>query len=813
MNRFLCIHGHFYQPPRENPWLEEVEIQDSAYPYHDWNERITAECYATNSSSRILDSELRILEIVSNYAKISFDMGPTLLSWLEKNSPATYEAILEADRESLKCHGGHGAAIAQAYNHLIMPLANSRDKKTQIIWGLKDFESRFQRQPEGMWLPETAIDLETLGLLAEHGVSYTILAPHQAHQICRIDARKEEWQDVSGGRIDPTRAYLLHLPSGRSINLFFYDGPISRAVAFERLLNSGENFAHRLVKGFSEERQWPQLMHIATDGESYGHHHRYGEMALAYALHYIESNNLARLTNYGEFLERFPPTHLARIHERSSWSCVHGIERWRSDCGCNSGMHGGWHQRWRAPLRESLDWLREELIPAYQKRASHYFRNPWEARDDYIAVILNRSEAELCAFFEKHKARNLTRNDWVKAIKLLEMQRNSMLMYTSCGWFFDEISGIETVQVLAYAGRAIQLAQEIDESFTGDGFLALLEQAPSNIPEYGSGADIYRALVSPAVVDLQKVGVHYAISSLFEDYAQDTFIFCYEIEKLDFRKNMAGNAALVTGRCLITSEITGDSETVSFAALYFGTHDINCGVRKLSGIKHFKTMTDDLHSRFESGSFSDVVRMMDLYFGMHSYSLRDLFKEEQRRTLQTLIKDTLENSELAYRRLYEDNRLLVAFLKETSIPIPRVFYTAADFILNLGLKRELESEEVDLEKISHLLRECRKWNVTPEAVELEFALRQNLEKVMAGLAVEPADLQLMTRVDGLIDLALGLPFEVKFWSVQNHYYRLARTIYPRMAGKLKGEPEARQWVALFRAIGAKLNFNLASVLN
>ncbi|MEJ2032035.1 MAG: DUF3536 domain-containing protein [Deltaproteobacteria bacterium] len=812
MDSYVCIHGHFYQPPRENPWLEAVEIQDSAYPYHDWNERITAECYATNSSSRILDHDLRIQEIVSNYTRISFDMGPTLLSWLERNAPPTYEAILEADRRSRNLYGGHGSALAQAYNHLIMPLASSRDKQTQIIWGLRDFESRFRRPAEGMWLPETAVDLESLELMAEAGLKFTILAPNQAQKIRPIDSKKE-WQDVTDSRIDPTRAYLVRLPSGRTIDLFFYDGPISRAIAFERLLESGEEFAHRLLDGFSKDRHWPQLMHIATDGESYGHHHRHGEMALSYALHYIESNKLAKITNYGWYLEKNPPTHEVQIYEDSSWSCVHGIERWRSDCGCNSGMHPGWNQQWRAPLRESLDWLRDRFAAIYERRAPTYFRDSWAARDDYIDVVLDRSEANLNEFFDRHKAKKLARNDWVKAIKLLEMQRNSMLMYTSCGWFFDEISGIETVQILQYAGRAIQLAQEIDESFESIPFFDLLEKASSNIPEHGNGAAVYKKFVDPSVVDLQKVGVHYAISSLFEEYAEDTLIYCYEIEKLDFRKSEAGNAALVTGRCLISSEITGNSETVSFAALYLGTHDINCGIRRFSGVKHFKIMTEELHATFENGAFSDVVRLMDTHFGTHSYSLRDLFKEEQRRTLQTLLKDTLESSELAYRRLYEDNRLLVAFLKETGIPIPKVFYTAADFILNLDLKRELEGESVDADRVDHLLKECRKWDVAPQAVELEFALRHTLEKNMEALAASPAELRRMKVVEGLIDLAARMPFEVKFWTVQNHYYRLAKTVYGEIAARQTGDPETKEWVAHFRAIGGKLNFNLESVLS
>lgn len=300
MERYICIHGHFYQPPRENPWLEDIEVQDSAYPFHDWNERITAECYAPNTVSRILDGEGRIVNLPNNYAKISFNFGPTLLSWLASKAPETYEAILAADRMSQKNFSGHGSALSQAYNHMIMPLANRRDKYTQVRWGLRDFEFRFGRRPEGMWLPETAVDLETLDIMAESGIRFTILCPHQAKQVRPVG--QGDWMDVSDGRIDPTMAYALLLPSGRQINLFFYDGPISRGAAFEGLLSRGENLAQRLTGAFTEERQWPQLVHIATDGETYGHHQHFGDMALTYALQYIEEYNLARLTNYGEYL-------------------------------------------------------------------------------------------------------------------------------------------------------------------------------------------------------------------------------------------------------------------------------------------------------------------------------------------------------------------------------------------------------------------------------------------------------------------------------------------------------------------------------
>ncbi len=369
MEKYVCVHGHFYQPPRENPWIEEIELQDSAYPYHDWNERITAECYAPNTASRLLDGEGKIMAIVNNYSRISFNFGPTLLAWMERHDANTYRAILEADKLSRERFSGHGSALAQAYNHMIMPLANSRDKRTQVIWGIKDFEKRFGREPEGMWLPETAVDTETLEILAEQGIKFAILAPSQAKSFHKIDENKE-WQSTEGGKIDPSTCYRCSLPSGKTINLFFYDGPISQEVAFGKLLTSGETFAQRLMGAFSEGRDWPQLVHIATDGETYGHHHHYGDMALAFCLHFIESSNSATLTNYGEFLEKNPPHYEVQIFDHSSWSCVHGVERWRNDCGCNSGMHGGWHQKWRGPLRGALDALRDQLIPAYMREAS-----------------------------------------------------------------------------------------------------------------------------------------------------------------------------------------------------------------------------------------------------------------------------------------------------------------------------------------------------------------------------------------------------------------------------------------------------------
>ncbi len=461
MNRYICIHGHFYQPPRENPWLEEIEVQDSAYPYRDWNERINAECYNPNTASRILGGNKNIIDIINNYSKISFNFGPTLLSWIEEHAPDVYDKILEADLISKNQFSGHGSAIAQVYNHIIMPLANESDRRTQVIWGIEDFKSRFGRDPEGMWLAETAVDTLSLEILAEYGIKFTILAPRQAKMIKPLN--EDEWTNVSEGTIDPKRAYLCRLPSGNSINLFFYDGPISQEIAFGDLLDNGSNLLARMEGTFRDDDE-AQLAHIATDGETYGHHQKHGEMALAYFLHLVEERDNLGLTIYGEFLEKNPPDWEVQIIDDTSWSCVHGVERWKSDCGCSTGMHPGWNQKWRKPLRETLDWLRDMMIGIYEKEAGRYTKDVWKLRDLYIKIILQRNPENIREVFAENGIKDLDKKDTTRLLKLLEMQRHALLMYTSCGWFFDEISGIETVQVIQYAARAMQIVHEL----TGD---------------------------------------------------------------------------------------------------------------------------------------------------------------------------------------------------------------------------------------------------------------------------------------------------------------------------------------------------------
>jgi alpha-amylase/alpha-mannosidase (GH57 family) len=806
---YVCIHGHFYQPPRENPWLEAIELQDSAYPYHDWNERVTAECYAPNSAARILNADKRIVRIVNNYQKISFNFGPTLLSWMERNSPRVHRAILQADQTSKERFSGHGSAMAQAYHHIIMPLANPRDKHTQVAWGIRDFEHRFGRFPEGMWLPETAVDVETLEILAKLGIKFTILAPRQARQEGKIGGRS--WKDVSGEQIDPSMPYRLDLPSGRKINLFFYDGPISRAVAFEDLLANGEGFAGRLMAGFAEDlRPWPELVHIATDGETYGHHHQFGEMALASALAYIESNQLAQLTNYGEYLERHPPIHRVEIIEDSSWSCIHGIERWRSNCGCNSGGQRGWNQEWRHPLREALDWLRDTLAAKYEQRAQALLKDPWAARNDYIDVVLDRSVESVDRFFAKHALRELDSKERVASLKLLELQRHTMLMYTSCGWFFDEISGIETVQVLHYAGRAIDLAQQAFGDELEVEFLQRLAKAKSNVPEHGDGARIYERFVRPSRVDLLKVATHYAVSSIFEAYGERTALYCYVVDREECSSRHLGDAKLVTGKARFTSTVTQESATFDFGAVHLGEHHLAAGVRASGSTENRRAGLNDLIEAFSrnegKASPAEIRSCLRQVFG-EVHSVQALFRDEQRRILGFLSNSVLVEVDSAHRQIYERHAEFMRFLTSSGMPLPKSFQAAARSALNSFLRDALTADEVRPDRVSSLLAEAKALDIILDAATLEFVTRKRIERMTEAVATNIADVRSIEELQKAVALARSLPFTVDLWWVQTLCHQWIGHAYREFRTKAQaGDENAQIWISETSALSEQLLF-------
>lgn len=682
-NRFVCIHGHFYQPPRENPWLEDVEVEDSAAPHHDWNERITAECYAPNAVSRILDGSERIAELVNNYEKMSFNFGPTLLSWLERHRSDVYRQILEADRLSLKAHNGHGNAIAQCYNHVIMPLADEYDKLTQVRWGIADFEFRFGREPEGMWLPETAVDLETLEVLAYFDIKFTILSPNQAQA---VRAPGGEWQDVSGGRIDPTRAYRCGLSKGRHIDLFFYDQPVSHDISFEGLLKSGDRFADRLMSGFSNQREHAQLMHVATDGETFGHHSRFGDMALAYAIGKIEREGLARITNYAEYLALHPPTHEVKIRENTSWSCAHGVERWRSDCGCNSG-NTHYHQRWRAPLRQALDALQEKLDEVFMRKSSIPLVDPYGAVDDYIEVILDRSRENCEAFLSKRARGDLSEAQKVKAWRLLEMQRYARLIYTSCGWFFDDISNIETVKIIEYAARAIQLAREVGGVDLEPQFIRDLAKAPGNKPHLTNGAKVYEELVRPSITDLEKGLAHYGISSLVEEYSPRQRIFSFEFERTDYVCEKSASRTLAVGAVGVRSTITGEHLEGMFVVLHLGGYDFHCIVRELLPADEYDALKGELSRLFREDSTRNLLQAIDTRIVAVGFALKDLFIDERRKVGRLLAKDALERSRDHYRRIYEESSEVMRMLATMKIPAPESLRRATEYVLSQRLEQ------------------------------------------------------------------------------------------------------------------------------
>ncbi len=779
VSRYLCIHGHFYQPPRENPWLEMVETQDSAAPYHDWNERITAQCYATNGCSRILNNANEIVRIVNNYAHMSFNFGPTLLSWMKEKAPLAYRSILAADLESRQKFSGHGSAVAQVFNHIIMPLASHRDKRTQIVWGIADFESRFGRRPEGMWLAETAVDTPSLELLAEYGILYTILAPNQCAEVRPLSERGS-WRSTRDAAVDTRQPYLVRLESGRSIAVFFYDGPRSRAIAFERLLDSGEGFARRLVDGFHENHGpdenglAAQLVHVATDGESYGHHHRFGEMALSYALSYVEEHGLARLTNYGEFLELFPPQWEAKIAEETSWSCAHGVERWRSDCGCNGGK-AGWNQRWRAPLRDALDLLRDALLPLVREAGAPIFIDVEQARDAYIAVVLDRAQLE--PFLAAQSTHTLTPDERRIALKLMELERHALLMYTSCGWFFDDIAGIETVQIIAYAARALQLAGELfgarGEAIEAQ-FLERLADAHSNVPEEGSGATIYRRHGRGLQVGLEQVAAHYAISSIFANYASHADIFAYRIKRLSGDLISSGRGRLLTGEAEVMSRYTEDSERVLYAVLHFG--DLNIA----AVVKRYDPEQAEEHANFllkaseaiASADLPAVIRLFNNSFGAQDYSIRSLFADEQRRIVQLLLTGTLTEVEEGLLRLYEEHAPLLHFLSKTEVPRPAALDVAASFAINVKLRRALEAEPLDGARVRTALALAEADHVKLDIANLDFVVDQRMTAAMQALQAAP-------RIPGVLEQAVAvatamraLPFAANIWQAQNLWFEI-----------------------------------------
>lgn len=730
--KYLCIHGHFYQPPRENAWLEEIEIQDSAFPFHDWNSRISAECYSPNALARVLDGNKDLIDLASNYARISFNFGPTLLSWMEKREPEVYQAVLEADRVSRGRFGGHGGAIAQAYNHMILPLANARDKVTQVKWGIRDFEKRFGRRPEALWLAETACNTETLEVLADEGMKFVILAPGQCRRVRKIG--EEKWQEVGAG-VDPKRAYLCNLPSGKQIALFFYDGPISQGIAFSDTLSSGEKFASRLLSTYNSGEE-AQLMNIATDGETYGHHQKFAEMALAYCLKKVEETPDVELTVYGEFLAKHPPVYEAQIVENSSWSCFHGVERWRADCGCNSGMKPGWNQKWRGPLRSALDGVRDEMIKTFESVGAQYFKNPWDARNDYIDLILDRSLDAQHKFFLKH-ATEKAWNDRPTALMLLEMQRNAMLMYTSCGWFFDEISGIETVQIMQYAARAIELNRVITGVDLEPGFMDALALAPSNLKDLKNGAAVYERYVKPQAMPIEKIALEHVVSLLADETVNPKKAYECEVLAYEPKKLTAPGFHLSCGDITLKSVTTLLERRMHFAVFQRGAAEFLCAAGA-EGTMDKNAVFARLEELFAAGKYDECASFIRQAFEKN-YSLVSMFQDVRRKVVDLVLRKMDEETDKKFTEVFEAQYPVVRGLQLIGAPVPKPFLTAAEFVLTADLKAEFRAADVDVNAVEELMEDVKTLGLDVSKGPVRDAVTEKLTLLAFAFARNPSD--------------------------------------------------------------------------
>ena len=741
----LIVHGHFYQPPRENPWTDAVEQQPSAAPYHDWNARIAAECYTPNGWARLLDGGGRIRELVNNYAAISFDIGPTLFRWLDRHARATCGRIIQADNESRTRFAGHGNALAHPYVHAILPLTDPRDRSTLVKWGIAEFQFRFGREPEGMWLPETAVDLATLKLLADHGIRFTILAPTQAERSRPLG--HESWLEVGPEGIDPGRPYRCALPRGGSIDLFFYDAALSHAIAFDGLLESPDRLLARVTDLARHSHR--SLFILCTDGESYGHHTPGGERALAALLARQPAPGDPVITNPGAYLERHPPTHEAAIREESSWSCAHGIERWRADCGCTTGGQEGWRQGWRTHLRSALDVLRDDLQRLFAEQGSRYFDDAWAARDDYIALILDRSAPSLEAYFATHASRPLSHKERTEALRLLEMQRHALLMQTSCGWFYADISGIESVQNLRHAARAIELACPFTDMNFEAKLLLELQAARSNLPAERDGRGVWEAHARGARVELAHLGALYAARSLAETLPDVWPLHTFELHRLALERRPTPDGTMVAGGVEVRSIVTLEREEFGFAMRWSNSDGMAGHLfpwRADEGLRQWNEALDKRIGGMPSPGRPEATPI----------SLKTFSREERQEILLALYRADQEELHKGYDELAgRTRRLLLAFLDEGLTP-PAPLRVPAEFILARHLEERLRAWLTDGGTDAHrtliaLADQASRLGLE-EKGHLQELFSQTLLARMRQLCERPS-LEGFARVQAILDLA------------------------------------------------------------
>jgi alpha-amylase/alpha-mannosidase (GH57 family) len=819
--RAVCVHGHFYQPPRENPWTGVVDHEASAAPLHDWNERITDECYRRNTAARLLDAEGRVSELVNTFARSSFNVGPTLMSWLERHAPDVHDGIVAADRDAV-ARTGHGGAIAQPFVHAIMPLSDARDRTTLVRWGVADFERRFGRRPEGMWLPETAVDVASLEALAAEGIRFTVLAPRQARRVRRLGARS--WTDVSEGTVDTRRAYAVALPSGRSISVFCYDGATSQAVAFEGLLHSGERLAEHLLAGAGPDpvrasgTHGPTaptsgpgvpLGHAVTDGESYGHHHRHGEMALAYALVALDHKRGVRLTTYARHLAEQPPVDQLDIVERSSWSCYHGIERWQSDCGCSTGGQPDWDQSWRAPLRRTVDVLRDRTRGPWERAATAVLGDPWAARDDYHEVAATMSRRARDAWLDRWVpgADAATRT---RALALAEIQRHLLFSQTSCAWFFDDAAGIEPVQSLRHAARAAELAQRWLELPTGADLEAVvlhgLTGFRSNDPAEGDVASIWARRVRAHAVDARAATIGHRTSALAGGAPATPSGWTVTVVD-EQALSGADGSRLVVGRAEVGEDALQGHELVRYAVVAAAgrTWGAAVPVGDVAGgaaDDAREAVLDRVVPAFANGG-ADAVRSVLAELPGGAVGLDALPPAVRTTVAGAALAGTLAPVGAAGLEVGERLSELGQVLAGDGALLPRSLQLVAELALDADLRGELLGPEPDLTRVIALLDRAAVLGVTLGVLAGEGRPAASLRALVAGCAGDgtvPPSVDALRALAALARRAAVLPGWATDlgWFVQGATVAVRDTHLARVAARAaEGDGDAARWAAAF----------------
>ena len=752
MKKYLIIHGHFYQPPRENPWTEEVGKEQSAFPYHNWNKRIVEECYSPNLDAIVLDEEKNLLDVVNNFQKINFNFGPTLLSWMEKNETETYSRILNSEKEN---------AISQVYNHIIMPLSTRRDMRTEVLWGIKDFKYRFGKKPKGMWLPETAVSSETLEVLAECGIEFTILAPHQIRIIRKIKGEYTK-KDIE----KTSEIYLVRLNNGKSIKIVSYDNSISHKISFEGLLHSGDSFYKDIDNIFNKTKN--NVLVIATDGEIYGHHHRFGEMALAYVLNSIVARTDIEIITLNEYLSMKEPEYEAEIVENTSWSCIHGIDRWRNDCGCSTGGKPEWNQKWRKPLREATDWLKCILDEIFENEGRKYIHDVWKARDDYVDILIQRSEKTISDFIDNNSIIKDDTNT-VKILKLMEMQRNGLFMLTSCGWFFSDISGLESVQILKYAGRAIELAQDFIDRNLEDEFLGMLEFAKSNKNEEENGAVIYKKYVKPLTLNHKKAICHYGAFQLIDNPRND--LFSFTITELDKNESSMGDMSMISSHSIVKSLITKEQKEFAMVALRIAGIDFRFSIKEYDTF--FEDIKEEISKRFTEPNLTEVTRLLDHNFGDEYFTLEALLPDVKEEILKLLSEDIIERFKDAYNTVYEENKGVMEYISKIGGNLPDGFLIAARYSLNSKLRDVslmLDEDENSINEIVFVKNEAHKLNIQLDEKKILKRLSKYFTKLIINFIKNPQAEYLKSIISKYNNLECnGIGFDSR--EAQIHFYK------------------------------------------